>query len=211
MFELSCFVRCEDDHPAEMFDNPLYGTTGKSRSTKDQEPPRKDQLPLPELFAFPKPEPESERAPPVPSPRNRSFTCSETKPHSTSPTPPGGNVNTLHPQSFTKKPVVPSRSDGGAAMLGRPPLPSKSRPGQTQEPQPKVRDYRDTSELPGKMRPPPRPIQPLPKDGTGQTIQRKHTSKYQVTRTEYMYLTEGGAVCHSCEIQTTRVNLQLTI
>ncbi|XP_062852571.1 phosphatidylinositol 3,4,5-trisphosphate 5-phosphatase 1 [Trichomycterus rosablanca] len=158
----------EDEQPPEMFDNPLYGTTGKSRCAKEQEPPRRDHLSPPEFFAFPKPpEVESDRAPPVPSPRNRSFTCSETKPHSTSPTPPGsmgGSSNTLHPQSFTKKPVVPSRSEGGAAMSGRPRLPMKSRPGQTQEPQPKPRDYRETSELPGKIRPPPRPVQPLPKE-----------------------------------------------
>lgn len=156
-----------------MFDNPLYGSMGKSRSGKDQETSRKEQLGIPEVFAFPKScESDSDRAPPVPTPRARSFTCSESKGQNPSPTPSNNssssnhsNNSSLQPQSFSKKPVVPSRSEGGVMISGKPPLPIKSRPGQTPELQSKPRDYRDSSELPGKMRPHARPCQPLPKDG----------------------------------------------
>lgn len=165
--------RSEDGQPAEMFDNPLYGSMGKSRCSKDQEMPRKEHLVIPEIFAFPKAsESDSERAPPVPTPRARSFTCSESKGQNPSLTPSSNSSSSNHssnsslqPQSFSKKPVVPSRSEGGGMMSGKPPLPMKSRPGQTPEPQSKPRDYRDSSELPGKMRPHARPCQPLPKDG----------------------------------------------
>ncbi|XP_060723713.1 phosphatidylinositol 3,4,5-trisphosphate 5-phosphatase 1 isoform X2 [Tachysurus vachellii] len=164
----------EDGQPAEMFDNPLYGSMGVSRSGKDQEMSRKDHLVIPEIFAFPKgSESDADRAPPVPTPRARSFTCSESKGQNPSSTP-SSNTNScssnhssnssLQPQSFSKKPVVPSRSEGGGMMSGKPKLPTKSRPGQIPEPQSKPRDYRDSSELPGKMRPHSRPSQPLPKD-----------------------------------------------
>lgn len=144
-----------------MFDNPLYGAMGKSTArNKEQDPPlRKERLAtLDAIFAFPKPTDVDSDRPPVPTPRNRSYTCSETKPQAPAPT-------TLQPQSFNKKPVMPSRSEGGMIPAGRPPLPTKSRPGQP-EPQPiKPRDYRDSSELPSKVRPPARPVQPLPKEG----------------------------------------------
>lgn len=160
-----------------MFDNPLYGSMGKSRCGKDQEMSRKELLVIPEIFAFPKGcESDTDRAPPVPTPRGRSFTCSESKgqnPSSTSSSNISSSTNStnqssnsnLQPQSYSKKPVVPSRSEGGGMMCGKPPLPTKSRPGQIPEPQSKLRDYRDSSELPGKMRPHARPCQPLPKDG----------------------------------------------
>lgn len=151
-----------------MFDNPLYGSMGKSRSVKDQEMSRKEHLGIPEIFAFPKGESDTDRAPPVPTPRARSFTCSESKGQNPSQTPSSSSNHSnsgLQPQSFNKKPVVPSRSEGGGMGSGKPPLPMKSRPGQTPELQTKPRDYRDASELPGKMRPHARPCQPLPKDG----------------------------------------------
>ncbi|KAK3557433.1 hypothetical protein QTP70_026637 [Hemibagrus guttatus] len=164
----------EDGKPAEMFDNPLYGSMGTSRSGKDQEMSRKEHLGVPEIFAFPKGcESDSDRVPPVPTPRARSFTCSESKgqnPSSTSSSNTNSSSsnqssnNSLQPQSYSKKPVVPSRSDGGGMMSGKPPLPIKSRPGPIPESQSKPRDYRDSSELPGKMRPHARPCQPLPKD-----------------------------------------------
>lgn len=153
-----------------MFDNPLYGSMGKSRCGKDQETSRKEHLGVPEIFAFPKGgESDSDRVPPVPTPRARSFTCSESKGQNPSPThSSSGNHSSnssLQPQSFSKKPVVPSRSEGGGMMFGRPPLPIKSRPSQIPEPHSKPRDYRDSSELPGKMRPHARPSQTLAKDG----------------------------------------------
>lgn len=171
-----CFLfrsKSEDDVPAEMFDNPLYGSMS-SRSKDSEAPQRKDHLSPPEtMFTFPKaPEggAESERGPPVPTPRNRSYTYSDTKPQ---PTPSGGPCSAppapsagLQPQSYTKKPVVPSRSEGGVAMAGRPPLPVKGQgPGPPQLPQIKPRDYRDSSELPNKLRGPSRPSPPIPKEG----------------------------------------------
>uniref|UniRef100_A0A8C2X163 phosphatidylinositol-3,4,5-trisphosphate 5-phosphatase n=1 Tax=Cyclopterus lumpus TaxID=8103 RepID=A0A8C2X163_CYCLU len=89
--------------------------------------------------------------PPLPTPRNRSFTCSETKPQPPTSIPSRASAH--------KKPVVPTRSEGGMAP-NRPPLPSKSRLGMS-EPQ-KPRDYRESSELPSKHRPPARPGQPQP-------------------------------------------------
>uniref|UniRef100_A0A668A7I7 phosphatidylinositol-3,4,5-trisphosphate 5-phosphatase n=1 Tax=Myripristis murdjan TaxID=586833 RepID=A0A668A7I7_9TELE len=152
----SSFVE-EIKTPSEMFDNPLYGAMGKPHARgKEQEPQQKDHLTPPDpTFAFSKPADVDPDRPPVPTPRNRSFTCSETKPQPSGPT-------TLHPTTF-KKPVVPSRSEGGMAN-NRPPLPIKSRPG-VPEPQPcKARDYRDTSELPSKHRQPARSGQPQPKE-----------------------------------------------
>ncbi|XP_061895445.1 phosphatidylinositol 3,4,5-trisphosphate 5-phosphatase 1 isoform X2 [Entelurus aequoreus] len=115
---------------SKMFDNPLYGSTRTAPSQgKDQE---KNHLLPPEPTFWPKP-PEG---PPVPTPRNRSFTCSESKP----PTAVAQH----------KKPVVPSRSQGSAS---RPPLPAKARPpGPLELQAPKAKDYRDSSELPGKQR-----------------------------------------------------------
>uniref|UniRef100_A0A4W4EFR8 phosphatidylinositol-3,4,5-trisphosphate 5-phosphatase n=1 Tax=Electrophorus electricus TaxID=8005 RepID=A0A4W4EFR8_ELEEL len=170
----------EDGQPAEMFDNPLYGST--SRGGKDQDTPRKDQLSPPEFFPFPKSsDPDPDRPPPVPTPRNRSFTCtSDTKPQNLLPTPggSGGSSGTsLQPTAYSKKPVVPSRSEGGMLMAGKPPLPLKFRPGPSQEPQLKPRDYRDSSELPCKIKLPARPSQPLPKDVPHETTQSPKTSR----------------------------------
>uniref|UniRef100_A0A7N8XG99 phosphatidylinositol-3,4,5-trisphosphate 5-phosphatase n=1 Tax=Mastacembelus armatus TaxID=205130 RepID=A0A7N8XG99_9TELE len=90
--------------------------------------------------------------PPVPTPRNRSFTCSETKPQHSGPI-------TSHPSTF-KKPVVTSRSEGGGGMgQNRPPLPAKARPAIPEPQPPKPRDYRDNSELTNKLRLPTRPGQ----------------------------------------------------
>uniref|UniRef100_A0A3B3QY45 phosphatidylinositol-3,4,5-trisphosphate 5-phosphatase n=1 Tax=Paramormyrops kingsleyae TaxID=1676925 RepID=A0A3B3QY45_9TELE len=152
----------EDGKPPEMFDNPLYGSmvvTKQTSRSKEHDFPRKDHLNLPEGFAgtSKSPEPEAERPPPVPTPRNRSFTCS-TECKNPGPT-------TLQPPGFNKKPVVPSRSEGGLLPGNRPPLPLKSRGG-LPDPQPiKPRDYRETAELPSKGRPPARPTQPPPKEG----------------------------------------------
>lgn len=138
--------RSEDGQPPEMFDNPLYGSMSGSRGGKNHLSPSDPH------FSFPKTDLDVDRQPPVPTPRYRSFTCSETKPQSSSAT----NTSGLQPQSITKKPVVPSRSEGGMTGPNRPPVPMKSRSGQPQELQPKPRDYRDSSELPSKIRPPTR-------------------------------------------------------
>ncbi|XP_039985003.1 phosphatidylinositol 3,4,5-trisphosphate 5-phosphatase 1 [Xiphias gladius] len=145
----------EDEKISEMFDNPLYGSMGKSHGWgKEQDLQQKDHfIPLDPLFAPSKPADGDSDRPPVPTPRNRSFTCSETKPQP--PTP-----STSHP-SANKKPVVPSRSEGGMAH-NRPPVPAKSRPGVPEPQTPKPRDYRDSSELPNKLRAPARPGQSQP-------------------------------------------------
>ncbi|KAL6108524.1 inpp5d [Pungitius sinensis] len=141
----------EDEKGSEMFDNPLYGAMGKSR-IKDQDHPPKDLLvpPDPNFANFKVAEGDPDRRP-VPTPRHRSFTCSETKPPAPTCIPSRASGH--------KKPVVPSRSEGGLGSE-RPPLPSKSRPGMP-EPQ-NLRDYRESSELLSKLRPPARPGQPPP-------------------------------------------------
>ncbi|XP_047231890.1 phosphatidylinositol 3,4,5-trisphosphate 5-phosphatase 1 isoform X2 [Girardinichthys multiradiatus] len=141
------YIKSEDEKLSEMLDNPLYGSMAKSHSqAKDQGHQQLDHL-------TPSPDGDSDR-PPLPMPRNRSFTSSENRSHTSTSI-------SLHPPG-QKKPVVPSRSEGGGAQ-NRPPLPNKSRP----EPQtPKPRDYRDTSEFPGKQRLPTRPVHPeYPKTG----------------------------------------------
>uniref|UniRef100_A0AAZ3SQ90 phosphatidylinositol-3,4,5-trisphosphate 5-phosphatase n=1 Tax=Oncorhynchus tshawytscha TaxID=74940 RepID=A0AAZ3SQ90_ONCTS len=160
------WITGEDGKPAEMFDNPLYGSMGKcGGGAKDSPDPQssKDHLTAPDpYFSFPKPSDQDPDRPPVPTPRNRSYTCSETKPPSSGPT----SFTSLHPQSYTKNPVKPSRSEGGMVLTAnKPPLPMKSRPGQAEATSTKPRDYRDSSELPSKLRPTSRPIQPLPKEG----------------------------------------------
>lgn len=135
---------------SEMFDNPLYGSMGKGHGRgKDQDHQPRDHL-TPVDQNFKTADGETER-PPVPTPRNRSFTYSETKPQPPTPV-------TSHP-SMQKKPVVPSHSEGGGSSMPRPPLPSKYR---AEPPVTKPRDYRDSSELPIKQRLPARPGQPLP-------------------------------------------------
>ncbi|XP_060886531.1 phosphatidylinositol 3,4,5-trisphosphate 5-phosphatase 1 isoform X1 [Labrus mixtus] len=142
----------EGEQKSEMFDNPLYGSMGKSHSRgKDQDHQQKDQL-IPADPFFKQADGDLDR-PPLPTPRNRSFTCSETKPQPQPPTP-----LTLLPSVY-KKPVVPSRSEGGMGP-NRPPLPSKSRPGVPEPQITKPRDYRESSELQSKLRPPARPAQP---------------------------------------------------
>ncbi|XP_041696636.1 phosphatidylinositol 3,4,5-trisphosphate 5-phosphatase 1 isoform X1 [Coregonus clupeaformis] len=167
----------EDGKPAEMFDNPLYGSMGKggarSRGSKDQPVPQcsKDHLIPPDpIFSFTKPSDQDPDRPPVPTPRNRSYTCSETKPPCSAPT--ASALAAFPSQTYTKNPVKPSRSEGGMVLMtNRPPLPMKSRPGQADATPTKPRDYRDSSELPSKLRPPARPIQPLPKDALHETTQ----------------------------------------
>uniref|UniRef100_A0A3Q0RCK6 phosphatidylinositol-3,4,5-trisphosphate 5-phosphatase n=1 Tax=Amphilophus citrinellus TaxID=61819 RepID=A0A3Q0RCK6_AMPCI len=141
----------ENGKTSEMFDNPLYGSVTKSHGRcKDQDHQQKDHLTPPDVLFPPSKAVDGDTdRPPVPTPRNRSFTCSENKPQ---PQPPAAS---LHPTAF-KKPVVPSRSEGGMAQ-NRPPLPVKSRPGVPEPQNPKPRDYRDTSDLSGKLRPPTRP------------------------------------------------------
>ncbi|CAJ1059817.1 phosphatidylinositol 3%2C4,5-trisphosphate 5-phosphatase 1 [Xyrichtys novacula] len=143
----------EGEQPSEMFDNPLYGAMGKSHHRgKDQDHQLKDQLLPPDMFCTSSKQADADPdRPPVPTPRIRSFTCSETKPQL--PTPLTLQVH--------KKPVVPSRSEGGMGA-NRPPLPSKSRPGVPEPQITKPRDYRESSELPSKHRPPARPAQPQP-------------------------------------------------
>lgn len=142
--------RGENGKTSEMFDNPLYGSVTKSHGrSKDQDQQQKDLLIPPDvLFGSSKTADGDTDRPPVPTPRNRSYTCSENKPQPPTPV-------SLHPPS-QKKPVVPSRSEGGMG-LSRPPLPAKSRPGVPEPQTPKPRDYRDTSELTSKHRPPGRP------------------------------------------------------
>uniref|UniRef100_A0A8C4HNY1 phosphatidylinositol-3,4,5-trisphosphate 5-phosphatase n=1 Tax=Dicentrarchus labrax TaxID=13489 RepID=A0A8C4HNY1_DICLA len=135
------FPRGEGEKVSEMFDNPLYGSMGKAHGWgKAQDHQQKDHLPpqVPIFTTFKAAEGDPDR-PPLPTPRNRSYTCSETKPQP--PTPIA-----LYPSTH-KKPVVPSRSEGGVAQ-NRPPLPSKSRPGVPEPQTTKPRDYRDSSELP---------------------------------------------------------------
>lgn len=140
----SSSYRGEEERASEMFDNPLYGSMGKSQ---------KEHLTDPVLACCSKQADVEAERPPVPTPRNRSFTCSETKPQASNPV-------TLHPL-MSKKPVMPSRSEGGGAH-NRPPLPAKFRPA-VPEPQPlKARDYRDSAELPSKLRIPARPGQSQP-------------------------------------------------
>ncbi|XP_048832199.1 phosphatidylinositol 3,4,5-trisphosphate 5-phosphatase 1 [Brienomyrus brachyistius] len=158
----------EDGKPPEMFDNPLYGSmevTKQTSRSKEHDFPRKDHLSLPEGFSgtSKSPEPEAERPPPVPTPRNRSYTCST---ESKNPGPV-----TLQPPGYNKKPVVPSRSEGGLVPGNRPPLPLKSRGGPPDPQQIKPRDYRETAELPSKGRPPARPSQPPPKEGHHEGVQ----------------------------------------
>lgn len=157
--------RSEDGQPPEMFDNPLYGSMSSSRGSKDHLPPPDAH------FSFPKTDLDADRQHPVPTPRLRSFTCSETKPKSSSAT--NTTSSGLQPQNITKKPVVPSRSEGGMTGPNRPPVPMKSRPGQPQELQPKPRDYRDSSELPSKLRQQTR--QGQPKDGMITTVYSPHS------------------------------------
>lgn len=130
-----------------MFDNPLYGSVTKSHGRgKDQEHSQMDHLTRPDhMFGASKATDREPDRPPMPTPRNRSFTCSENR---LQPPSPGPSASSVH-----KKPVVPSRSEGGMAH-NRPPLPSKC-------PQaPKSRDYRESSEIPiPKQRPPARPGQ----------------------------------------------------
>ncbi len=148
-----------------MFDNPLYGSMSSSRGSKGHHPPPDA------LFSFPKTDLDADRQHPVPTPRLRSFTCSETKPQSSSAT--NAMSSGLQPQNITKKPVVPSRSEGGTSGPNRPPVPMKSRAGQPQELQPKPRDYRDSSELPSKLRLQTR--QGQPKDGMITTVYSPHS------------------------------------
>uniref|UniRef100_A0A8C7G7T0 phosphatidylinositol-3,4,5-trisphosphate 5-phosphatase n=1 Tax=Oncorhynchus kisutch TaxID=8019 RepID=A0A8C7G7T0_ONCKI len=146
----------EGGKPAEMFDNPLYGSMGKGggpRGAKDQPEPQrsKDQLTPPDpIFSFTKPSDQDPDRPPVPTPRNRSYTCSETKPPSSITTASASAP--LHPQTYTKNPVKPSRSEGGMVQTtNRPHLPMKSRPGQADIMPTKPKDYRDSSELLSKL------------------------------------------------------------
>uniref|UniRef100_A0A674A7Z7 phosphatidylinositol-3,4,5-trisphosphate 5-phosphatase n=1 Tax=Salmo trutta TaxID=8032 RepID=A0A674A7Z7_SALTR len=170
----------EGGKPAEMFDNPLYGSMGKAggpRGAKDQPDPQrsKDQLTPPDpIFSFTKPSDQDPDRPPVPTPRNRSYTCSETKPPPSTTTASAS----LLPQTYTKNPVKPSRSEGGMVQTtNRPHLPMKSRPGQADATSTKPRDYRDSSELPSKLRPPTRPIQPLPKEAHHEATQPPKTGR----------------------------------
>lgn len=135
-----------------MFDNPLYGSVTKSHGRgKDQEHSQRDHLTPPDhMFGASKASDRESDRPPMPTPRNRSFTSSENRLQ-----PPSSVTSTY------KKPVVPSRSEG-AMGHSRPPLPSKY--PQT----PKSRDFRESSEIPVKNRPPARPGQPQPsRDGKG--------------------------------------------
>ncbi|XP_028300927.1 phosphatidylinositol 3,4,5-trisphosphate 5-phosphatase 1 isoform X2 [Gouania willdenowi] len=151
------FVKVERDDPAtskskgvdhsksenssEMFDNPLYGSMGKSHGlAKGQDLQHKDHLTVP--VSFKASEGDVDR-PPVPTPRNRSFTSSENK-HQ----PP---TNVKLQTSTHKKPVTASCHDGGPSAQSRPPIPAKS-----ETMAPKARDHRDGSELQGKPRLPAR-------------------------------------------------------
>lgn len=144
--------RGDDEKPSEMFDNPLYGSIGKSHGRgKEPDLQQKDHLTPPDSMYPPSRAADEEPdRPPVPTPRNRSFTCSDTKPQ------PSVLVAS-HPSAH-KKPVMPSRSEGGSGP-NRPPLPVKSRPAMPEPQMSKPRDYRDSAELPNKLRVPARPGQ----------------------------------------------------
>uniref|UniRef100_A0A673MJC4 phosphatidylinositol-3,4,5-trisphosphate 5-phosphatase n=1 Tax=Sinocyclocheilus rhinocerous TaxID=307959 RepID=A0A673MJC4_9TELE len=181
--------RPEDGQPPEMFDNPLYGSMSSSRGSKDHLPPPDAH------FSFPKTDLDADRQHPVPTPRFRSFTCSETKPQSSSAT--NTTSSGLQPQNITKKPVVPSRSEGGMIGPNRPPVPMKSRPGQPQELQPKPRDYRDSSELPSKLRQQTR--QGQPKDGMITTVYSPHSFYVENSRSGVSKLIcQLTASCKGC-------------
>ncbi|KAL1023384.1 hypothetical protein UPYG_G00040160 [Umbra pygmaea] len=166
----------EEGKPTEMFDNPLYGSMSKSGAGRGGGGAKEHLTPPDPIFSFSKScEPESDR-PPVPTPRNRSYTCSETKPQAPPPSSSASGASSLHPQSYTKNPVKPSRSEGGMVLNNRPPLPFKSRPGQVETPPAKPRDYRDSTELPSKLRP-PRPVQPLPKEAPRESNQTQKTGR----------------------------------
>lgn len=156
-----------------MLDNPLYGSVAKTHSWgKDQDQPQRDHLKIPDHnFATSKAADGDTDRPPVPTPRNRSFTCSDSKPQPVTPT------------TMQKKPVVPSRSEGGMGH-NRPPLPSKARPGIPEPQNLKPRDYRDSSELPVKQRLPARPVQPLP-----QRDSKQNTPSYLLTGIQWPNLT----------------------
>lgn len=143
--------RGEEGKSSEMFDNPLYGSMGMSHGRpKDQDQQKDHLIPPDPTFVSSKAADGDPDRPPVPTPRNRSFTCSETKPQLPA-------TSTSHPPAV-KKPVVPSRSEGGVTQ-NRPRLPAKSRPGLPDPQTTKPRDYRDSSELPSKLRVPARPGQ----------------------------------------------------
>nr|XP_020465737.1 phosphatidylinositol 3,4,5-trisphosphate 5-phosphatase 1 [Monopterus albus] len=142
----------EEEKASEMFDNPLYGSMVKSHGwSKDQDLQHKDHLIPPDpVFAPSKAADGDSDRPPVPTPRNRSFTCSETKPQHSTPI-------TSYPSAY-KKPVMPSRSEGGMAH-SRPPVPAKNRPAMPEPQITKSRDYRDSADLPSKLRMPTKPGQ----------------------------------------------------
>ncbi|XP_053709479.1 phosphatidylinositol 3,4,5-trisphosphate 5-phosphatase 1 isoform X2 [Synchiropus splendidus] len=139
----------DKEKASEMFDNPLYASMARSYSqdfAQVAQPP-----PVESNMAARPADGEYDRRP-VPNPRQRSFTCSENKPPS---------VNTVQSTLITKKPVVPSRSEGGMGP-SRPPLPAKFKPAPPDHENPKMRDYRDTSEIPTKPRPQARSSQLQP-------------------------------------------------
>ncbi|KAM8890409.1 phosphatidylinositol 3,4,5-trisphosphate 5-phosphatase 1 isoform 2-T2 [Synchiropus picturatus] len=139
----------DKEKASEMFDNPLYASMARSYShdfAQVAQPP-----PVESNMAARPADGEYDRRP-VPYPRQRSFTCSENKPPS---------VNTVQSTLITKKPVVPSRSEGGMGP-SRPPLPAKFKPAPPDHENPKMRDYRDSSEIPTKPRPQARSIQLQP-------------------------------------------------
>lgn len=142
-----------------MFDNPLYASIPKPHGRgKDQEHSQRDHRTPPDhMFGASKSSDREPDRPPMPTPRNRSFTCSE---------------NRLQPASSEmKKPVVPSRSEGGMGH-NRPPLPFKG------PPTPKSRDYRENSEIPVKLRPPARPGQPQPHRDGKENSRSSPTNKF---------------------------------
>ncbi|XP_076009366.1 phosphatidylinositol 3,4,5-trisphosphate 5-phosphatase 1 [Genypterus blacodes] len=139
---------------SEMFDNPLYGLMEKSKSRlKDQDGQKDLPTPPDACLAVSKAADCDPDRPPLPTPRSRSYTCSETKPQHPGP---------IAPLPSQKKPVVPSRSEGGAAN-NRPPVPFKTRPGPPEPQALKPREYRESLEVPNKpLRQPVRPSQQQP-------------------------------------------------
>ncbi|KAM9849177.1 phosphatidylinositol 3,4,5-trisphosphate 5-phosphatase 1 isoform 2-T2 [Aulostomus maculatus] len=152
-------------HDEKMFDNPLYGSMGKPHTqSQDQDPPQKEHLTIPDPIFLSKPADGDSERPPVPTPRNRSYTCSETKPL---PGAPSTQQSTMQ-----KKPVVPSRSQG-CMPNNRPPLPAKSRPSPLEPQAPKPRDNRESTELPSKYGPAVRPGQLQPQKDTQPDVPRR--------------------------------------
>lgn len=136
----------EDGKRSEMFDNPLYGSMSGGAPHSRSKDQQKDLLSPPDPFLCVKTVDTDPDRPPVPTPRNRSYTYSETNPQTTAP---------ITTPAKPKKPVVPSRSDSNTVTVNKPRVPVKARPEPPPPQQlPRTVDYRHVAaKLPGKQKP----------------------------------------------------------